>query len=426
MKDLGTAWKTYGFAGLAAAALLTGAVFYVLFFWWGSEYWPLPIDYSYLYVAGRVWGEGASPYNNGYLTMASALTGRDLTPFAYPPNWWGPSQLLALFDPATSNFLWFALSMAFLGVSAWILARVTLRNQAGFTPLAKTLATVDNNTTGVALLACLLAGFIAATKAAGSQAYLGQTSLLIMLGQCLLLLGVVERRQWAVGVGVAVLLLKPQMGIPFAFALLFPRETRMPTIIAGVTTAIISLPALMLGGPVNVLKQFYANVSEYGTRAENVADATSGLGNFLYRATGMQLSALVWLGLAMIGGLAAWLPLKRLMGQEHTTLALLISTTLSIFMFIPLHDWDFVWFTPLLPLLFFMRGPALVLGIVAAVLMTRVAQVLERVIAEDTWIDHQRASATLFAVCVLVAIAAAAVAVLNKRRGALAAASAKS
>ncbi len=414
MQGFAAFWRTTGFPGVAILVLIGGLALFGYSFWTGRHFWPLSIDYSYLYVAGRLWGENISPYGDALPQAARAIVGRDLVAFAYPPNWYGLSRLLALFDPATSNFVWFGLSTAMLIASAWLIATAMMSFRAAFTPLAKTAAPLATGSSGLVLMAVLFAGFVAATKGAGVGAYLGQTSMLAFFGQALLIYGAVKSRQAFVVVGLVILLLKPQLGLVYAVVLLFGRRTWLSVLIASAITGVLALPALLIGGPGDVIRQFLSGVTGYGSRVENAPDAMSGLGNFLWRVSGVEVSSFAWLGFAAIAAVIASPLLDQRLGAVNRPLAAIIAATLCAGLLIPLHDWDFLLFAPLVGFLFFLDGWALILALAAALLLTRFIELFELLAPENTWIAHQRVSAAMATVAMLFA-AASSIVVLRRR-----------
>jgi Glycosyltransferase family 87 len=415
MQGLSAFWKKTGFPVVAVLALIGGLGLYGYSFWTGRPYWPLSIDYSYLYVAGRLWAENISPYGEALPQAAHAIVGRDLLAFVYPPNWYALSRLLAFFDPATSNLAWFGLSTAMLGASAWLIAAVVMSFRTSFTSLANTIAPVEAGSRGLVLLALLFAGFVAATKGAGVGAYLGQTSMLAFFGQALLIYGATKSRQAFVVIGLVILLLKPQLGLAYAFVLLFDRRTWLSVLIACAITGVLALPALLIGGPVEVIRQFLTGLAGYGSRVENAPNAMSGVGNFLWLISGAEVSSFVWLGFAAVAGVIASLFLHQRFGAGNRPLAALIATTLSAGLLIPLHDWDFLLFAPLVGLLFFLDGWALVLALVATLLLTRFVEVVELLAPENTWIAHQRVSAMMATAAMMFATASAVLVAIRRR-----------
>jgi hypothetical protein len=410
MRGVSVFWSKSGFPAFALLALVGGLGLLGYSFWAGRAYWPLSIDYSDLYVAGRLWNETISPYGDALPLAAQNIIHRDLLPFAYPPNWYAPARLLALFDPATSNVLRFGLSGAMLVASAWLMAGAVLHFRPAFTPLARAIAPVEADRRGKLLLAALFAGFFAATKGAGADAYLGQTGALVLFGHALVINGAIGKKQARIVTGLVILLLKPTVGVAYASALLFDRRTRLSAIIALAVSGVLALPGLLIGGPIDVMRQYMAGVAAFGGSIENMPDATSGFGNLLWRATGVRLSAFQWLDIANIIGIAGGLLLRRRLGEENGPLALILAITLAVGVFVPLHDWDFLLFAPFVGLLVFLDGWALALALAATLLLTRLAGALEQLASQDAWLSHQSISAATGTIAILLALAASIVA----------------
>ena len=196
--------------------------------------------------------------------------------------------------------------------------------------------------------------------------------------------------------------------------LLFDRRTYRSALIAGALTGVLALPALLIGGPEDVIRQFLSGVAGYGSRVENAPDATSGLGNFLWRVSGVEFSSFVWLGFAAIAALIASHFLNQRLGAVNRPLTAIIAATVCAGLLIPLHDWDFLLFAPLVGLVFFLDGWALILALAATLLLTRFVELFELLSPENTWIAHQRISAGMATVAMLFAAAAGIVALRRR------------
>ena len=152
--------------------------------------------------------------------------------------------------------------------------------------------------------------------------------MLAFFGQALLIYGAVKGRQAFVVVGLVIVLLKPQLGLIYAVVLMFDRRTWLSVLVAGAITGALALPALLIGGPEVVIRQFLSGVAAYASRIENLPDAVSGLGNFLWLVSGIAFSSFVWLGFAAIAAVIANHFLHKRLGAANRPLAAIIAATL--------------------------------------------------------------------------------------------------
>ena len=398
----------------AGLAVLVALSVYAIHYWLARDYWPLMLDFRYLYTAGKVWTEGASPYLEGWSNIIAQPHG-ELAPFPYPPNWWAPSLLVAQLSPWGAHIFWQAVCLGSLVATAWCMAEVTVSRRSDYSPFGSWVANFVSPRMTVWFLTLLFMAYIVATKGSGTNAFLGQTGALVALGLAATVVGVALKVNWAISVGIILMLLKPHVGLPFAMLLLLPPTTRVPTLIGGIITGLSMLPPLLMHGPVEVVTSFLANVSIYGSRVENFPIAMSGVANFIFRASGFTLSPVLSVLLSIPAAFAGWIWLKSRMPSHASELALLTSTTLSVLFFVPLHDWDFGLIFVLFPYLFVLRGPALWIALALLVPLSRANELFERLLTSGHWLEQQQVSATSFAICVCGCIFVAVLAALPMR-----------
>lgn len=385
-------------------ALPVGLVLYFIMFQRGWFYGPMPGDFAHLWIAGELWESGQSPYGPEFLARISKIAAP--APYVYPPNWYLLSRTLAVFDPATANWLWCGVSTALIGLASWLCIQSLLKFEPHFAPWARSLfPTSPISIMGVTLprwapSTCLLAGFIFAAKAAGTNVHLGQTGVFAWIGLACVIYGVVfDKRAW-VAAGLVALLMKPQIGLPFAVTMLLTQKTRMPALIAIGVTGLMASLALLADSPTTLMRGFLDNVAAYSSsgRLENAPDAMTGIGNYLVRG-GLTISTFAWVGLAAVAGLVGGLLVKRRLGdQADTALIMAITTACAVALMVPLHDWDLLFVGVFAAAFVFLRGPALALGVIGLLPFTRLAILLETLVPGETWLDDQRVSATAFAI----------------------------
>lgn len=400
-------WRSWGFPAASAAALAVGlTICFQMFARGAAAAGPMAIDFTHIWTAGKVWADGHTPYGPAFSEAGGAFQSYNSAPFVYPPNWHALSRALAFLDPASANSVWFVLCQFMLALSCWLLAKSFLHFRFHMMPWARALIPARPTAAGAAVIACAIAALIAVSKAAQVSAYLGQVSMLIFLGQSCLIFGVVRSNRPMTTLGLVLLLLKPQLGLPYAAALAFDRKQWPQVAAAAAASLALAAPAFLSQSPMDMAHDFSANLKTYGERAENAITAMSGIGNLLYRATGAGPSILIWVSAASALGVAGGFLLKRALPKLDPSLAMLLAATLSLFVVAPLRDWDFSLFVPLVLCLPFLRGASLVVGIIGVLPFTRLTRVLELGIPGGSWAEHQSVSTTAMAVGALLCLAA--------------------
>ena len=192
-------WKTGSLPELGLLALPLGFIPVLIMFWRSKRFWPMSVDFTYLWVSGEVWARGLSPYGPAF-TESAHRHHVDL-PYVYPPNWYPVSRLLALLDPGAANLIWFVASIGFIILGSWLVAASLLRFERWFSPLACWFIPAIAEPFRTMILGCQIAGFILATKAAATNAHLGQTGALVFLGSALVIYGVVRSGRIMIAAG---------------------------------------------------------------------------------------------------------------------------------------------------------------------------------------------------------------------------------
>lgn len=373
-------WKTLGLPGIASLALVAALINVFLQVQYGRLAWPMSLDFSYVWGSGKAWTSGQSPYGPAFTDALSSYY-PDARSYASPPNWYPLSRLFALFDPKVATWLWAVVNTGFMVAASFLVVRSALRFESRFAPWARRLLPAPGTPSRTLWLGCLFAGFtIVATKAVPANVFLGQTGAITYLGLAFIVHGATFHRRAETIAGLVLLLLKPQIGLPFVIVLLFDRSIRFSVVTAVAIAGGMALPALLIGSPVDVIRDFLTNIAAYSDaeRYENSPDVMSGVANLLFNAAGFRPSAFVWVGLAIAATLTGWRLSRRKIGSEFDRLIMIGSAALAVLLLVPLHTYDFVMLAAFAPLLAFARGAGLVLGTVVVFIFSRMAEVFER------------------------------------------------
>lgn len=323
---------------VAAIAAFAAGIFYLIsksVFHADTAY-----DYQALWVAGHIWNEGGNPYGPGFRGLATSMfvNPGDVAHWFYPPHSWVLMAPLARFDFPVAQKIWLSLNAACIAGGSFLFWR-TLR--------------VSGKDVGWRSLAFFMT-FVNLMGATAITLYLGQTSGLIYFGFCLFAYGFVTQRRIPTVIALAILLMKPQIGVPVAVFYLLSPGGLLPTVIAGVTVGILSIPAFVVGGFKATVFGFLTTVSSYsGANAFNSSPATTGLRNLAYHLTGID-SPITLFALATIVLCAACsfvvfriLP-RRAQTAEDPRLLGAVALAFIIVSILPLHSYDLMLIAPLL------------------------------------------------------------------------------
>jgi len=323
---------------VAAIAAFAAGIFYLIsksVFHADTAY-----DYQALWVAGHIWNEGGNPYGPGFRGLATSMfvNPGDVAHWFYPPHSWVLISPVARFDFPTAQRIWLSLNAACIVGGSFLFWR-TLRasgHDVGWRSLAFFMTFVNLMAATVITL------------------YLGQTSGLIYLGFCLFAYGFVTQRRIPTVIALAILLMKPQIGVPVAVFYLLSPGGLLPTVIAGVTVGILSIPAFVVGGFKATVFGFLTTVSSYGGAAAwNSSPAMTGIRNLGYYVTGIDspvtLFALATIVLSAACSIVAFRVIpKRVEAGEDLRLLGVVALAFTIVLVLPLHSYDLMILAPLL------------------------------------------------------------------------------
>lgn len=296
------------------------------------------IDLKYIWVAGRLWAEGINPYSGDFARIGDTYfeDSNRLDTWLYPPNWWVISRSLALFEIDTAALLWRSFNAGLvcggvlLAVQAW---RPHLRR---LWPVA----------------GLVLFGYATTLQATATVLSIGQTSIILFFGICALFFGLMRGQTAWVVAGLALVALKPNVGIViWAGVAALPTQWRAIGM-ASLVTLLLCLPSVLVGG---IGPTFGGLISAYlhydGALEVNSPANTTGLRHLAETMFGVELSA-VYLSLA--AALVAWFGgiAMRHRGTESDAGRLLHDLPCWVILvtvtFVALHSYDFIIAAPLL------------------------------------------------------------------------------
>lgn len=294
------------------------------------------IDLKYIWAAGRLWAEGINPYTEIFATIGDRyLEGRPtnrLDDWLYPPNWWVISRPLAGFDLDTATLIWRGLNAALVcGAVALVIG--AFRDALGaWWPVAA----------GLAL------GFAATMQATAQSLTMGQTSIVLAFGLSATVFGLMRGRLWVMVLGLALVALKPQVGLVVLATILAVPATRGAGLWALVVTGLLCIPSFLAVGAGATISGVIDTYLSYDGGIEVTSPAnTTGLRHLVYVLSGVELSSVI---LSVITALVLFVALSLYQRRAEVQHLPLIQASLVILVpigFVGLHGYDFIIVLPL-------------------------------------------------------------------------------
>lgn len=336
-----TAEKLRTLAILVAPLAFAAGLAHLGFQFW--KHWDIvTLDFRFFWLAGDFWAKGESPYNADYAEEAAAqfeiMRGAI---WYYTPNWFPLAAIFSLADPLTASRLWLAANAALLLASAAL-------NVAAFRSLRAASSLADFTSPMTAFLSALpprtlfflFAGAMALSQAAGNTLHLGQSSMLIYFGGSLLMFGAVRGRMISGAAGLAILMLKPQIGILICAGLVFSAYGRRAIALAALASIAMAAPAFIVSPPAQLVADFARGVGLYTDQLYNMPPAVTGFRHLVWIGGGVDMGSPLYLMLAL--ALACAFGLCGAMRRAPLAAADLLAASIAIaIMASPLHVYDF-------------------------------------------------------------------------------------
>lgn len=315
------------------------------------------IDFQFIWLAGEMWAEGADPYTADYAVRGEAMFGGGIgnvpVTWFYPPSWWPVSMAVAQWDFGTATVIWRGASALMLIIGAAIVVLSWRRHVGALTPLR----------------IGLFAAFAALGSAAPIGLALGQTPFVSFLGLSIFIAAYLARSRASMVLALFLLMLKPQIGLPFCGLLIVSRFWWPSLIAGGLVSLAAAAPALGIAGIADFLSAYLAQVGVHATLDPNRPFEMTGLRNLGYAAFGLALSPLL---LSLAGAaLAAGLRLVCRADDAAGRARLLAAFLATVGLFVALHNYDMILMAPLVVLMAVHPWPLQALGALGLLLIFR-------------------------------------------------------
>lgn len=344
---------------------------------------PAGFDFRFLWVAGDMWFDGINPYGPAYQPTGEAKidVGHVPTLWPYPPTWWVFVTPLGALDLNTANLVWNIFGLIIVTAMCGLLANAF---KIGFPERGRRIAEFTGGCVSFPIFSALFF-LMALLEATAILFSVGQTTLVAGLGMVLMLWSRVNRNTFLEGVGLTLMLLKPQIGAPFVILyLLLDSRTRKVILIAALLSVLLTLPSLVTAP--SAVFDFVRNVIAYdGFTIANLPQSMTGIRLIIWEFSDTDIgSATATLCTLAITLLLCIGPMRLTRAQDanvHTWQVFGLTGALIVAL-IPLHLYDFVLIVVPLALIFRARLAGAVLAILGGLLIWRSENLI------DMWAFH--------------------------------------
>ena len=340
-------------------------------------------DFKYVWLAGKQWVNGVNPYGSAY-AAEGALTFTETHPpdyWVYPPSWFIFAAPLGLTGPGPAAVAFNLVSAVLMVVANWLIV-------AAMAPLQLLAAQNRRSARFVAALLrsdrnvfLLLTGAMCILQATANSLSAGQTSIFMYFGVALVFFGLGKSNQAALIAGLAIALLKPQIGGPIVAALLITPAHWGTLVKAAVASLLLCIPATIVA-PTSLL-DWVNNLMVYDDfTTANLPVAMTGIRNVIWDLSSTNLSNTASLAFTLVVTAAAGFALKtRNMKWPHLSddsglamsrILIAVAATAAL---APLHTYDLVIVGALLIPILIAPLELLALGAFGAALLWRAGDV---------------------------------------------------
>jgi hypothetical protein len=279
-------------------------------------------DFIAFYAAGRIaQGEGpAHAYDLGLIqhyeqnVVGFPIDPTSISPFLHPPFLLPLLRLVALPNYVLAFILWNLIMLVFLGLGAALLMHDGL---SATSPTQTKILLV-----GILLFFPTFLGLVT-----------GQDNAILYLGAVAWMLGVLKKRDWLAGSGLALMTIRPHLALPLAILFLFRRRQVWWWFLLGIALlAIVSLAYAGWGGISGFLQVILvSSVGQNYHTGENHMFNVIGILLRLFPSLALPLTNGIGWGvylLAIMGMVVWWIRIPQVEGK-HLSLAVVLTLLTS-------------------------------------------------------------------------------------------------
>lgn len=293
------------------------------------------LDFRLIWLAGKQWAAGGNPYGHEFLVRYFEMfgSGPNTHFWVYPPYWWPLAVPLSFFPFPTAFAIWRVTNFAILIWSTYLVSRA--------------IANVSRQQCLPIFYAGL--GYVCMMQATAVTIAIGQTSIIVYFGICLMFYALLEKRPQILIAALTCLALKPNIGVVAAAAIVVLRPYRWTLIPVGIICTIASIPSFIGTQPGEVISSFFANLIHYndGSLAANRPPNLTGLIHLSAYIFGHPVSsaALILVAISSVA-MTSYLSVPDAGDDDSTASRLKLSglalILVLIFFLVPLHSYDLV------------------------------------------------------------------------------------
>ena len=294
-------------------------------------------DFNYYWLAGKLWGQGLDPYGPLFSIEGHKL-GEVTFPavyWAYTPNWWPISWLIARLQLGIATYIWMGLTLLAVVGSCELLRRA--RGALGMP------ATREH----FLLLFC----FVGLSTFASTTMMWGNVALFVMGGACLLAYALAVRSTPMIALALVIMLLKPHIGLCALVAVAVAREGWKAALWAVIASGLMAVPALLSTSIPGILHGLGQVDRLYEVYEVNSPLSQTGVAHFIALLRGPIIPGTVMAALGIASAAALSALGRRGLGDADTdrqgTAVVLFAGLGSAGMFLRLHGYDLAMLVPL-------------------------------------------------------------------------------
>lgn len=179
----------------------------------------------------------------------------------------------------------------------------------------------------------------------------GQTAIAMYFAFSLFIYAAICTRPVLLSIGLCILLLKPQLGVPLFFALLPFRRFHLELLYTCALTFLFILPAAITIGPLETLLPYLKGLAQYSTFAANDPLNSTGLKKVIVLIVGADLSSSVATLLSIIAAvfIGFYYSKRQMSKNSDRNLIGFFITLISLTAFVaPLHEYDLIIVAPIM------------------------------------------------------------------------------
>lgn len=316
-------------------------------------------DFRVIWISGKIWADQLNPYILDVFNQYNTFDPKGFEHlWAYPPNWSIITIPISLLSFPIAVIVWnlFSVFMLVYALYAFSSHNSYWKNKCQRTSYLLFVVSI-----------------VFLSQAMANNLFLGQTTLLVMAGATFYFHGLLSNSPKRVIVGAVLLALKPTLALvilPSYF--LFSWNARSISIVI-VAVMLMSLPALFLTGAVDTITGFLDGLSVYSKFKVNSGAELTGLAHLIYVVTGNNVSGIL---LTILGSVTTFIVLSILMRsnsaeKERLVYGAFYCIITILFVFTPLHSYDWIVIFLLLPILPQLNKLLMVVSAIAMLLVFR-------------------------------------------------------